>query len=89
MNQQNLASHAQVLKKNKINANIPNTEQLVRRMMKLEDGKNNNGRVPLHKKATSQPKETDPIDEDKIMESIDNLDMLLANMKDLQNGQGK
>lgn len=59
--------------------------------MKIDDGKNNGGRVPLHKKAASQPKETDPamMDEDKIMESIDNLDMLLANMKDLQNGQGK
>ena len=93
MNQQNLAKHAQVLKQNKINANIQNTEQLVRRMTKMEDKKSGGtSRVPLHKKAASQAKDADPstLDEDQIMQSIDNLDMLLANIQSSgQNGQGK
>lgn len=73
-----------MFKKNKINANLQNTEQLVRKMMKIEDGSNKNQKVPLHKKAApSSSKDQDPLaalDEDQIMESIDNLDMLLANM---------
>lgn len=36
MNQKNLAKHAMVVKQNNINTNLKNTEQLVRKMMNVE-----------------------------------------------------
>lgn len=37
MNRGNLHKHAQVVKSNKINTRIQNTEQLVKRMLKVPD----------------------------------------------------
>lgn len=57
----------------------------------MENGQGkNNQKVPLHKKSSSQ-NDQDPIaalDEDQLMESIDNLDMLLANVQS-KNPDGK
>ena len=90
MNQKNLHKHAEVLKKNKINANIQNTEHLVRRFLKIDEASKNQ-KVPLHKKQNSGKnveQELANIDEDHLMQSIDNLDMLLANVQS-KNADGK
>lgn len=61
-----------MLKSNKINPNqIANTEQLVKKMLKVPDSKSNDKALPHA-----------PADEDALMESLDNLDMLLANIGD-------
>ena len=54
-------------------------------MMKVEPGTKNdqkNQKVPLHvKKDAAKDAPTAQADEDQIMQSIDNLDMLLANIQ--------
>lgn len=66
MNRGHLHKHAQVVKANKINTRLQNTEQLVKRMLNVPD---------------AGKKQPAPQDEDELMASINNLDMLLANMQ--------
>ena len=49
--------------------------------MKIEDPSKNQ-KVPLHEKGSKEAKEqqAQALDEDQILQSIDNLDMLLANV---------
>ena len=90
MKKQNLHKHSKVLRQNHIDTKIQNTEQLVRKMLHVPDA-STNAKVPLHmKKDTSGERLMKPgiesLDELQIQESLDNLDMLLAN---LNNKQGK
>ena len=55
MNQNNLAKHAKIIKQNRINTQIQNTEQLVRKMMHL-DPKNQAQKTPLNVKKEPSPK---------------------------------
>ena len=49
--------------------------------MKVDDGNKNKKQHLLHQKKAVEPKPNiEALDEDQIMQSIDNLDMLLANI---------
>ena len=86
MNLKNIHKHHQVVKANQIDNKIQNTEQLVKKMMGVKEEKQNS-RLPLHvKKPIEQTKPLHPgvecLDEDLIQQSLDNLDMLLANINE-------
>ena len=66
-------------KQNGIDTKITTTEQLVKKMIGVKDDKPT--RAPLHKKA-SPTRQAQAQEEDKILQSLDNLDMLLANLSD-------
>jgi sulfur relay (sulfurtransferase) DsrF/TusC family protein len=74
----NLAKHASVINKHKIDVTIKNTEELVRKIMNIQS-QTSVEKTKLHEKP--QAKKVEVVDEEMLQESIENLDMLLANMK--------
>ena len=74
----NLAKHAQVIQKHKIDVTIKNTQDLVRKILNVQ-AQTAETKPKLHEKG--QAKKVEQVDEDLLQQSIENLDMLLANMK--------
>ena len=90
MHLKNLAKVAQVVRKNKIDVGLQNTEQLVRRMVSAErpiSGTRQHKQLHEMQSAVNKTaaelanKRKKVATEDELMESLDNIDMLLANMK--------
>ena len=84
IHKKNLTKHNEVISKNNIDTSIQNTEQLLRKLVNAPaaDHKQQSSNNLPPKSRPSQPgKEDDPLEEQMIEESLENLDHLLEGLK--------
>eukprot|EP00347_Sterkiella_histriomuscorum_P024504 403330880 len=86
LHMKNLHKHHQVVEKNQIDTKIKSTGELVRKIVNLPQNQSQNNQQISNKSVISQNQLMRPgvyeQEEDKIMESLDNLDLLLQNKND-------
>ena len=84
----NLHKHHKVISKNKIDTTIKTTRELVRKMVTNEKEEPKVDKPQLHEMQSAVNRQPQPVarnkpapTEEELTESLENLDMLLANMK--------
>ena len=84
----NLHKHHQVVSKNKIDTNIKTTQELVRKLVTNEKEEQKSSKPQLHEMQSAVNRQPQAVarrppapTEDDLEQSLENLDMLLANMK--------
>ena len=92
LHQKNLGKHAKILQKYKIDSGLKSTEELLRKMLCIPATTNQNERKALHEQRSASNKRPEEFTRmkpdaqesqlaDKLMDSLENLDKILANIR--------